>query len=112
MNSSVTNNSGFASSAAEREGVDAQELLEWKEALKSVIRHSGVDQAKAILDELAAMARMPAVRWRSSHKTAYINTIDVESEPDFPGDLTIEAVSYTHLTLPTKWPVSVGGGGG
>ncbi len=64
MNSSVTNNSGFASSAAEREGVDAQELLEWKEALKSVIRHSGVDQAKAILDELAAMARMPAVRWR------------------------------------------------
>ena len=50
MNSSVTNNSGFASSAAEREGVDAQELLEWKEALKSVIRHSGVDQAKAILD--------------------------------------------------------------
>ena len=90
MNSSVTNNSGFASSAAEREGVDAQELLEWKEALESVIRHSGVDQAKAILDELAAMARMPAVRWRSSHKTAYINTIDVESEPDFPGDLTIE----------------------
>ena len=57
MSSVGANNIGFASSASEREGIDTQELLEWKEAFESVIRYSGVDQAKAIMDELAAMAK-------------------------------------------------------
>ncbi|MCB1668190.1 MAG: alpha-ketoglutarate dehydrogenase [Porticoccaceae bacterium] len=90
MSSVGANNIGFASSASEREGIDTQELLEWKEAFESVIRYSGVDQAKAIMDELAAMARLPSVQWRPSLRTPYINTVSVESEPDFPGDLTIE----------------------
>ena len=49
MSSVGANNIGFASSASEREGIDTQELLEWKEAFESVIRYSGVDQAKAII---------------------------------------------------------------
>ena len=42
--------------------VDLEELVEWKDAFASVIKHAGAEQAKAILDELAAIARLPAVQ--------------------------------------------------
>jgi Pyruvate dehydrogenase complex, dehydrogenase (E1) component len=70
--------------------VDPEELQEWKDSFASVISHAGVDQAKAILDELAAMARTPSLGWRPNLRTPYINTVSVDNEPDFPGDLTIE----------------------
>ncbi|PBJ16619.1 Pyruvate dehydrogenase E1 component [Pseudomonas ogarae] len=69
---------------------DAQEVAEWRDALLSVIAHSGTAQAKQILDMLVAVASASDIDWRPSHGTPYINTISVECQPVFPGDLAIE----------------------
>ncbi len=69
---------------------DAQEVAEWRDALLSVIAHSGTAQAKQILDMLVAVASASDIGWRPSHGTPYINTISVECQPVFPGDLAIE----------------------
>ncbi len=69
---------------------DAQEVAEWRDALLSVIAHSGTAQAKQILDMLVAVASTSDIGWRPSHGTPYINTISVECQPVFPGDLAIE----------------------
>lgn len=69
---------------------DAQEAAEWRDALLSVIAHSGTAQAKQILDMLVAVASTSDIGWRPSHSTPYINTISVECQPVFPGDLAIE----------------------
>ncbi|XXE47194.1 alpha-ketoglutarate dehydrogenase [Pseudomonas sp. R3-56] len=69
---------------------DAQEIAEWRDALLSVIAHSGAVQAKQILDMLMTVASASDIDWRPSHGTPYINTIGVERQPVFPGDLAIE----------------------
>ncbi|WP_431480804.1 alpha-ketoglutarate dehydrogenase [Pseudomonas thivervalensis] len=69
---------------------DAQEVAEWRDALLSVIAHSGTAQAKQILDMLVTVASASDIGWRPSHGTPYINTIGVERQPVFPGDLAIE----------------------
>lgn len=69
---------------------DAQEVAEWRDALLSVIAHSGAAQAKQILDMLMTVASASDIGWRPSHGTPYTNTIGVERQPVFPGDLAIE----------------------
>ncbi|ROO38109.1 alpha-ketoglutarate dehydrogenase [Pseudomonas sp. 7SR1] len=70
--------------------VEDEEMAEWREALLSVAAHGGTDRAKQILDMLLAVASTADIGWRPSHGTAYINTIGVERQPVFPGDLAIE----------------------
>ncbi|NQD92811.1 alpha-ketoglutarate dehydrogenase [Pseudomonas sp. CrR25] len=69
---------------------DAQEIAEWRDALLSVIANAGTEQAKQILDMLVAIASASDIGWRPSHGTPYINTISVDQQPVFPGDLAIE----------------------
>ncbi|MDB6443214.1 alpha-ketoglutarate dehydrogenase [Pseudomonas sp. 21TX0197] len=70
--------------------VEDEEMAEWREALLSVAAHGGTDRAKQILDMLLAVASTADIGWRPSHGTPYINTIGVERQPVFPGDLAIE----------------------
>ncbi|WP_419710253.1 alpha-ketoglutarate dehydrogenase [Pseudomonas sp. NFX224] len=69
---------------------DREEIAEWRDALLSVIAHGGTAQARQILDMLVAVASSSDIGWRPSHGTPYINTISVERQPVFPGDLAIE----------------------
>lgn len=69
---------------------DPQEMAEWREALLSVIAHDGTDRAKQILDMLVEVASTSEIGWRPNHGTPYINTISVERQPVFPGDLALE----------------------
>jgi pyruvate dehydrogenase E1 component len=69
---------------------DTQEVAEWRDALLSVIAHGGSAQAKRILDMLVAVAGTSDIGWQPTHGTPYINTISVERQPVFPGDLAIE----------------------
>lgn len=69
---------------------DAEELMEWREALQSVIAHGGAGQAKQIMDMLVTLASTAEIGWRPRHGTPYINTISVEQQPVFPGDLAME----------------------
>src|SRR4051812_20819577 len=69
---------------------DPAETAEWRDALAALIASEGPERARFILDELAAMARSPHIAWSPELVTPYVNTIAVEQQPAFPGDLAIE----------------------
>jgi len=69
---------------------DRTETLEWRAALASVLRASGPRRVRELMDLLSVVARDPAVGWRPVHGTPYLNTIPVEEQGPFPGDLAIE----------------------
>ena len=71
---------------------DPQETAEWLEAMIAVVQ-SGPDgpaRARHILNLLASQARAMGTGWQPDLNTPYRNTIAVEDQPVFPGDLAIE----------------------
>ena len=69
---------------------DPQETAEWRAAFAAVLEHAGPERARFLLDQLAALARHPRVGWEPPRGTPYANSIPVEQQPPFPGDLAIE----------------------
>lgn len=69
---------------------DSQETTEWRQALMTVIANEGPERAKFLLDELVRTARSNQVGWQPELSTPYINSIPVEQQPVFGGDLAIE----------------------
>ena len=69
---------------------DPQETAEWRDAFSALVAAQGPQRARQILDELALMARVQRVGWQPQLATPYINTIGVDQQPAFPGDLAIE----------------------
>lgn len=71
-------------------GEAALENEEWSAALTSLVANSGRARAQEILDLLTRIARDPAIGWQPQHGTPYVNTVPVQQQPVFPGDLAIE----------------------
>ncbi|MGV3571326.1 MAG: pyruvate dehydrogenase (acetyl-transferring), homodimeric type, partial [Ramlibacter sp.] len=69
---------------------DPIETAEWRDAFQSLVAAHGPARARFVLDELAVLARGPAVAWSPELVTPYVNTIPVERQPAFPGDLALE----------------------
>jgi pyruvate dehydrogenase E1 component len=69
---------------------DTQETHEWQQALLAVLASEGPERAKFLLDELVRTAHTAQVGWRPELSSPYINTISVDQQPVFPGDLAIE----------------------
>ena len=69
---------------------DPGETAEWREALLSLAASQGPARARQILDELARLARQQRIGWQPELNTPYANTIAVEDQPAFPGDLAVE----------------------
>ena len=69
---------------------DIQETHEWQQALLAVLASEGPERAKFLLDELVRTAHTAQVGWRPELSSPYINTISVDQQPVFPGDLAIE----------------------
>ncbi len=69
---------------------DPQETAEWHEAFDALIERNGPVRARQILDSLADVARRRRIGWRPALATPYFNTIAVEDQPTYPGDLAIE----------------------
>jgi len=69
---------------------DPNETAEWREALLSLAASQGPARARYILDELARLARQQRMGWQPELNTPYVNTIAVEDQSPFPGDLAIE----------------------
>ena len=69
---------------------DSQETQEWKQSLLAVLEAAGPERAKFLLDELVRTANSAQVGWRPELSTPYVNTISVDQQPVFPGDLAIE----------------------
>ncbi|HWI81946.1 alpha-ketoglutarate dehydrogenase [Ramlibacter sp.] len=76
--------------AADAADVDPLETGEWRDAFLALVATHGPARARFILDQLAALARGPHVGWSPELVTPYVNTIDVDRQPAFPGDLAIE----------------------
>lgn len=66
------------------------ETQEWRDALLSLAATEGPARVRQILDELARLARQQRMGWQPELNTPYINTIAVEDQPAFPGDLAVE----------------------
>jgi len=76
--------------AADAGDVDPVETSEWRDAFLALVAAHGPARARFILDQLAVMARGPHVGWSPELVTPYVNTIAVDQQPAFPGDLAIE----------------------
>ncbi|ELA08464.1 pyruvate dehydrogenase subunit E1 [Moraxella macacae 0408225] len=68
---------------------DNQETQEWLDAFESVIKHTDKERATFLLKALYNKAVQEGVLFNRLD-TAYINTIPVEDQPSYPGDLTLE----------------------
>lgn len=80
---------GFAH-AVNHTAQDQQELDEWSDALASLVANAGPARAREILDLLAREGGAPGIDWKPRHGTPYINSISVEQQSAFPGDLATE----------------------
>ena len=69
---------------------DPTETAEWRDALRSLVRSQGAARARFVLDELAGIARDPHIGWSPELVTPYVNSIAVDQQPAFPGDLALE----------------------
>ncbi|MSZ28994.1 MAG: pyruvate dehydrogenase (acetyl-transferring), homodimeric type, partial [Actinobacteria bacterium] len=69
---------------------DPVETLEWLESLDSVISTQGIERARYVLLRLLERARNLGVGIGGSLTTPYVNTIPVESQTAYPGDLVVE----------------------
>jgi len=69
---------------------DPQETAEWRDAFDALVRTHGAQRARQMLDELARMARERRIGWQPELATPYVNTIAVDQQLAFPGDLAIE----------------------
>lgn len=89
----MTQRDGFGS-AFQPDTQDTEELQEWCDALDSILAtwgpRQGRERAVVILDALLAHARQRKVMWRPEPVTSYLNTVTVEEQPAYPGDLDIE----------------------
>jgi len=70
--------------------IDPQETAEWRDAFQALVATQGPERARFILDQLALQAQATRVDWQPETITPYVNTIDVQQQPSFPGDLAIE----------------------
>jgi pyruvate dehydrogenase E1 component len=75
---------------SENGDIDPVETAEWRQALLSLVATEGPARARFILDEIAALARSPHIAWSPELVTPYVNSIAVDQQPAFPGDLAIE----------------------
>lgn len=76
--------------AAQQIDSDPVETSEWRDAFLGLIQACGVDRASFMLDRLTELAREERIGWRPELATPYVNTISVEEQPAFPGDLAVE----------------------
>ncbi len=70
--------------------IDPQETAEWCDALAALVQHAGPQRAAFVLDRLAQQASALGVRSAGRIRTPYLNTIPVDEQPPYPGDLDLE----------------------
>lgn len=69
---------------------DPQETAEWLDAFEALVGTQGPSRARDLLNALSRSARTQRIGWQPELCTPYVNTIHVDEQPVFPGDLAIE----------------------
>ena len=80
----------FLSDITGQEDIDPAETKEWIEALQSVLEIEGSERAHFLIERLVAVTRQYGFDIPFSANTAYVNTIPVAQQAQFPGDFAIE----------------------
>ena len=69
---------------------DPTETREWLESIDSVLTQHGPERAHFLLNQMIDYARRSGAYLPYSPNTAYLNTISVGRQPEYPGDRSIE----------------------
>ncbi|HDR9882324.1 TPA: alpha-ketoglutarate dehydrogenase [Burkholderia cenocepacia] len=69
---------------------DPVETAEWLEAIDAVVTSVGKDRAQFLLDRVAEHARKSGLAAKRSNVTPYENTIALDQQPRYPGNLELE----------------------
>ena len=69
---------------------DPAETMEWLEALSSLIENEGSERARFVLDALLDQTRRHGLGWHPRRNTPYVNSIALDEQTPFPGQLDIE----------------------
>src|SRR5437016_8454139 len=78
---------------------DPIETQEWLEALESVVRIAGHERAQALLRLLEEQAQQRGIVANVPPYSAYRNTIPLEQQVEYPGDLALEE----RITSIVRW---------
>ena len=76
---------------------DPDETDEWLEALRSVVSSQGPRRARFLLQELLSEAPSLGIPIRPSSRTPYLNSISVDQQLPYPGDMKIEKQIQNHV---------------
>ncbi len=77
-------------SSASIETPDWVETQEWVDALRDVARSRGPERASGLLESLQIAAQRLGVPLPVTSRTPYVNTIPLEMQPRYPGNIEIE----------------------
>ena len=97
---------------------DPIETREWLESLASLVKREGKERAEYILQKLAEAAEKYGVSSISGDVgSPYCNTIPVAEQPEYPGDLALEAaieaaIRWNAIAMVINTKRDVGGVGG
>ena len=81
------------------EDIDPDETLDWLASLDDIIARDGIARAEYLVSRLIAAGRTAGGRFHTRHTTPYRNTIPVDAQPPYPGDLDLEA----RITAIHRW---------
>jgi len=83
-------NNSLISEITGQNDIDPGETREWIEALQAVLEQDGSERAHFLIEQLVAVTRHSGFDIPFSANTAYLNTIPVSRQAQFPGDAGIE----------------------
>ena len=69
---------------------DWLETNDWIDSLRDVARRRGPDRVSRLLQTLQIEAQRSGIRLPVTSQTPYVNTIPIEKQPPYPGDLALE----------------------
>ncbi len=88
-----------ALTASDPHDIDRDETRDWIDSLNDVIERDGMQRAEFLVDRLIEAGRAAGGRFHTLHTTPYRNSIPVEDQPPYPGDLDLEL----HITAIHRW---------
>ncbi|MDE2614879.1 MAG: pyruvate dehydrogenase (acetyl-transferring), homodimeric type, partial [Burkholderiales bacterium] len=71
--------------------LDPAETREWLDAFATLVQHEGRERGTYILRRLLDAARAHQVPLPPVLNTPYVNTVTLDRQPQYPGDLVVEA---------------------
>ena len=70
--------------------IDPAETVEWTDAFAALVTAQGPGRARFVLDQLVRAAHTAQIAWSPELATPYVNSIAVDQQGSFPGDLAME----------------------